>query len=102
MTIQQSSSRHGAGYLFCLGRRRAVRSRVPLAADLLALRSRAPLRPGARPWCAAVTSSLPVGAWRSCVPPRHQQQRPRAGARRWSQSRQSTSPRCPALTVSEC
>jgi hypothetical protein len=54
----------------------------PAGSDLLALRSPAPLRPGARPWCAAVTSSLPVGAWRSCVPPRHQQLRPRAGARR--------------------
>lgn len=79
MTIQQSRSRHDAGYLFCLGQGRASAAASHWLPICWPMRSRAPLRPGARPWCAAVTSSLAVGSWRSCVPPRHQQHRPRAG-----------------------
>jgi len=69
MTIQQSRSRHDAGYLFCLGQGRASAAASHWLPICWPMRSRAPLRPGARPWCAAVTSSLPVGSWRSCVPP---------------------------------
>ena len=79
MTIQQSRSRHDAGYLFCLGQGRASAAASHCLPICWPMRSRAPLRPGARPWCAAVTSSLPVGSWRSCVPPRHQEHRPRSG-----------------------